>query len=294
LRQILKDFFILKECKIGEQSSNIYLLNTNSEDGIILIDTGIGFNFKKEVKMIGLNPKNIKHCLITHGHADHVDGCKDLIKLNPRMRFYIHIKDDEVTELIINKDQTINFKLTDLFREKITNLKLGPYTFKSIHIPGHTPGGMAFLSTINKHDVLFVGDICGGCIQSIGGNYEDFKRSLHKLLEIKADILCDGHMNVIQPSDKVSNYIEGCLKINDYIHIGFDLDPKNSTNWYNLALVSYQLKIYDNAYDACNYTLKLNAENVKAKDLLKKIQKHNPPKYEAIERNLKNIYGENL
>jgi len=44
LRQILKKFFILKECKIGEPSSIVYLLDTNSEDGLILIDTGIGFN----------------------------------------------------------------------------------------------------------------------------------------------------------------------------------------------------------------------------------------------------------
>ena len=277
MRRILKNLFILKECKIGEPSSTIYLLNTNSDDGLILIDTGFGFNFEKEIKKMGLNPKNIKHCLITHSHFDHLDGCKDLIKFNPTMRFYIHVKDAEAAELFINKDQNIDFKVTDTFREKKSTLKLGSYDIKCIHIPGHTPGGMSFLSTIDKHEVLFVGDICGGGIQSIGGNYEDFKRSLQELLEIKADILCDGHMNVIQPSEEVSNYIEGCLKINDYLHVGFDLDPKDSTNWYNLALVSYQLKIYDNAYDACNYALKFDAENAKAKDLLKEIQKHDPP-----------------
>ncbi len=138
------------------------------------------------------------------------------------------------------------------------------------------------------------GRINVGGLQSVGGDYKDFKRSLQELLEIKADVLCDGHMNVIQPSEEVSNYIEGCLKINDYLHIGFDLDPKDSTNWYNLALVSYQLKIYDTAYDACNQALKLDAENAKARDLLKKIQKLNLPKYEVIEGLLKSIYGENF
>jgi len=293
LRQILKNLFILKECQIGEQSSTIYLLNTNSQDGLILIDTGLGFNFKKEIKKIGLDPKNIKHCLLTHSHFDHVDGCKDLIKLNPKIRFYIHIKDADATELIINKDQNINFKVTDIFKEKISTLKLGSYDIKCIHIPGHTPGSMAFLSTIEKRNVLFTGDICGGGIESLGGNYEDFKRSLQELLEIKADILCEGHMNIIQPSEEISKYIEGFLKINDYLHIGFDLNPKDSKNWYNFALISYQLKIYDSAYNACNYAIKLDTENTKAKNLLKKIKKHNPPKYELIEENIKNIYGDN-
>ncbi len=291
MRQILKNFFILKECKIGEPSSTVYLIDTNSDDGLILIDTGLGLNFKEELSKIGLNPKNIKHCLITHGHFDHVDGCKDLIKLNSSMRFYVHINDAKATELVVTKDQNMNFKITDTFREKISNLTLGSYKIKCIHIPGHTPGGMAYLSTIDKNCVLFVGDICGGGIQSIGGDYKDFKKSLQELLEIKTDVLCEGHMNVVQPSEEVSNYIEGCLKINDYLHIGFDVDPKDSANWYNLALVSCQLKIYDTALDACSYALKLDAENSVAKDLLKEIQKQNPPKYEAIEKLIKNIYG---
>ena len=294
MKLILKNLFILKECKIGEPTSTIYLLNTDSEDGLVLIDAGFNFNFKEEMKKIGFNPKNIKHCLITHGHYDHVDGCKDLVIINPKMRFYAHKEDSDTTESIVNKDQNLNFTITDTFKEKISNLKLGKYYIKCIHIPGHSPGGMAYLSTIEQNDVLFVGDICGSGIQSTGGNYDEFKRSLQELLEIKADILCDGHMNVIQPSEEVSKYIEGCLKINDYIHIGCDLDPKDSNNWYNLALVSYQLKIYDNAYGACNYALKLDEENSKTKDLLKKIKEHNPPKIDDVEKILKNIYGEYL
>jgi len=280
---------------IGEPSSTIFLLNTKSVDGLILIDTGIGFDFKKELAKIGLNPKNVKHCLITHGHYDHIDGCKELIKLNPKMRFYAHNKDSEMIESYINKDYDLNFKITDIFTDKINSLKLGPYSIKGYHIPGHTPGGLAFLISINKHNVLFSGDICGGAIESVGGNYKKFKKSLQELSSLKADILCDGHMNVIRPSEEVSKYIEGCMKLNEFFHVGFDMDPKNPINWYNLALVSYQMKIYDTAYDACNYVLKLDAENNKAKALLNKIQKQDPHKYEPIlEKYLKEIYGEDF
>ncbi|MFX1476639.1 MAG: MBL fold metallo-hydrolase [Promethearchaeota archaeon] len=278
MRQILKNLFILKECKIGEQTSNIYLLDTDSEEGLVLIDTGLNFKFKKEMKKIGLNPKNIKHCLITHGHYDHVDGCRDLLRINPKMRFYVHKEDSKTTELIINDNKNLYFTVTDRFKEKISNLKLGNYNIKCIHIPGHSPGGMAYISKIENKDVLFAGDICGGGIQSTGGNYDAFKRSLQELFKLKADILCDGHMKVISPSENVSRYIEGCLKINEYLHIGLDLDPKDSTNWYNLALVFHQLKIYDNAYKACLYALRLDLNNPNARVLMKKILNHKLPK----------------
>ena len=277
MKQIRNNLFILKECKIGELTSSIYLLNTESEDGLILIDTGFNFEFEREMKQIGINPRNIKHCLITHGHYDHVDGCKALFKINTKIRFYAHQEDSETTELIVNNDKNLNFTVTDRFKEKISNLKLGKYSISCIHIPGHSPGGMAYFSKIENKDVLFAGDICGGAVKN-GGDYEAFKKSLQELLELKADILCDGHMNIIQPSEEVSKYIEGCLEINEYLHIGIDIDPNDSTNWYNLALVSYQLKIYDNAYKACLYTLHLDENNLKAKQLRKRILKHTPSK----------------
>jgi len=101
LRQSLKDLYILKECKIGEPTSNIYLLNTCSEDGLVLVDTGLNFNFKNAMSRFGCNPNEIKHCLLTHGHFDHVDGCKELIDINPNIRFYTHINDAENTESIM-------------------------------------------------------------------------------------------------------------------------------------------------------------------------------------------------
>jgi tetratricopeptide (TPR) repeat protein len=152
---------------------------------------------------------------------------------------------------------------------------------------------MAFLTEIDNNSVLFAGDLCGGGVNSFGGDHDTFKRSLQQLLEKKIDILCEGHMNVIEPSQKVSEYIEGCLKINDYLHIGLDKDPKNTNNWYNFALTCYRLKIYDNAYEACKYILNLNPEHTKARELREEIRSKYSFKYEhSIEQSLKKIYGE--
>ena len=37
---------------------------------------------------------------------------------------------------------------------------------------------------------------------------------MQKLLDLKADILCEGHFGVFQPADKVYNYIKGYMDSN--------------------------------------------------------------------------------
>ncbi len=291
MKQIIKDLILLKECKIGEPTSSIYGVNTNSEDGWILIDAGLNFDFNTELKKINLNPKNITYCLLTHGHLDHVDGCRELIEINPKIHFYLHKGDLVLAESYLKENCENSKKIfnnTDTFIQEITDLQLGKYFFKCIHTPGHTPGGMVYLTRIENHKVLFAGDICGGGMKINGGDHAIFKKSLRNLLNLNADILCDGHMNVIQPAKEVFMYIEGCLKINECLHVGFEVDSNNIENWLELASISFQMKIYDTAWGACHYALKLNPEHSKAKKVWKQIQAQNPPKYEFVERYLKN------
>lgn len=284
MRQILRNIYLLKECKLAEPTSAIYLLNTESDDGLILIDTGLGFDFKKDMKKTRFKASDIKHCLLTHGHLDHVDGCKELMKINPNILFYCHENDKEAIESLVNKNTDLHFTISEVFKKKSTDLTLGPFEFKCLHVPGHSPGGMVYVLKIENQLVLFSGDICGGGIKSHSGNHEAFKNSLKQLLNLKADVLCEGHMNVIQPSEEVSKFIEGCQKINEYVHVGFDLDHKDAINWYNLAFVSFQLKLYDNAYGACKYSLKLDPENIEAKRLMEKMEKLNLPRFESMEK----------
>jgi len=44
---------------------------------------------------------------------------------------------------------------------------------------------------------------------SFGSNLQDYQKSMQKLLDLKADILCEGHFGVFQPADKVYSYIKG-------------------------------------------------------------------------------------
>ena len=58
--------------------------------------------------------------------------------------------------------------------------------------------------------VLFGQDVHGPYFLP-GSNIADARVSLLKLIDIEADILCEGHFGVYQPASEVRLYIEGYL-----------------------------------------------------------------------------------
>ena len=172
------------------------------------------------------------------------------------------------------------------------SFKIGKYDFQCVHIPGHTPGSMAILLATNNLKILFGGDICGTPLEKMGGNLENYKKSMQKLLEINADILCEGHMGVIKKKRNVSHYIRGCIEMSEYVHTVLEVDPNNTQIWYDLCLKQYELKIYDSALDSCKYLLEIDPNNIKAKKLLKKIKKHKPQEYEFVKNYINEYFGD--
>ncbi len=39
-------------------------------------------------------------------------------------------------------------------------------------------------------------------------NFEDYQKSLRKLLDLNADILCEGHFGIFHPASEVQRYIK--------------------------------------------------------------------------------------
>ena len=56
--------------------------------------------------------------------------------------------------------------------------------------------------------VLFGQDLHGPFNDSFLSNLKDYQLSMQKLLDLDADILCEGHLGIFQPADKVKRYIE--------------------------------------------------------------------------------------
>jgi glyoxylase-like metal-dependent hydrolase (beta-lactamase superfamily II) len=62
------------------------------------------------------------------------------------------------------------------------------------------------------YKVLFGQDIHGPFYASFGSDLDAWGKSMHKLLDLEADILCEGHFGIIRPASEVRDYIEDYLR----------------------------------------------------------------------------------
>lgn len=205
---------------VGDSGCSVFLVDTQSDDGLVLIDCGMSLSLIKNISKIGRNPMDIKHCIITHFHIDHIGACSDLKKFNKNVRFYAHELDATAIEEEGHDHKTAALwygvsytpvKLEKRFKGDIEILKFGQYEFQCIHTPGHTPGSIVVLIEINSTKILFGQDLHGPIIPGVS-NVKDYQNSLQKIFNLKADILCEGHFGIFQPAEKVERYIRGYME----------------------------------------------------------------------------------
>jgi len=208
---------------VGDSGCSVFLVDTKSDDGLVLIDCGMSLGLIKKISKLGLNPMDIKHCILTHCHIDHTKTCNDLNNFNRQVKFYAHNLDADAIEEKGHDSKTasswygVNYKPVKLekrFKEEIEILHFGSYDFQCIHTPGHTPGSISVLVEIDDKKILFGQDIHGPFMISFGSNLDDYQKSMQKLLDLNADILCEGHFGVFQPAEKVRSYIKGYMEQN--------------------------------------------------------------------------------
>jgi glyoxylase-like metal-dependent hydrolase (beta-lactamase superfamily II) len=132
---------------------NAYALR--SQQGVIMIDSGIGLNILKELQKLDIDPKDISAVFLTHSDYDHADGAIFL----PNAQVYL----SEAEKAMIN-GTTPRFgssKFNQFKLEKYTTFspdsefKLHGIQIKTIPTPGHTVGHTAYLVNDNY---LFTGD----------------------------------------------------------------------------------------------------------------------------------------
>ena len=179
--------------------SNCYLVNDN-----ILVDTGAGQNkdylFSK-IRENGINPEDIELVVNTHCHFDHIGGNYFF----PNAKIAVH-KLDAIS--MKNKDTLgtggsaflINENNSRVDMELVGGDKIAD--FEVIHTPGHTAGGICLWDGENliTGDTIFAGGGVGR--MDIGGNYEDMKNSVEKLLELDVKNIYPGHGPCVENNGK--------------------------------------------------------------------------------------------
>ena len=213
--EIVKDVFIVGGPDITDgRDGCVYLINLGE---LILIDTGAGWSVENiigNIKRLGFDPKNLAKILLTHCHIDHIGGMPE-IKKRFGAKIYIHRLDAPALEngdpvLTAAKWYQTSFPPTPVdvkLNSPEETLMIGGQKIICLHAPGHTPGSICIYLDKDGKRILFGQDLHGPLLEEFGSNIEDYGRSTKKLLDLNADILCEGHFGIYKTKKDVKNYI---------------------------------------------------------------------------------------
>jgi glyoxylase-like metal-dependent hydrolase (beta-lactamase superfamily II) len=90
-------------------------------------------------------------------------------------------------------------------------IHLGQRGITAIHTPGHTPGSVVYLMESDGQRVLFGQDVHGPLHDDFLSDADAYHKSLNRLLELDADILCEGHFGVYRGKERVRDFIRSFL-----------------------------------------------------------------------------------
>ena len=197
------------------EDAAIYLLTTGAEAA--LIDAGCGQAtdlLLANIEAAGVAADRIRWLLLTHCHFDHTGGAEEVRRrlgcisvAHELDAGFIETGDAEVSAASWYDSRLTPCPIDRKLRGPRERLLLGESTIEAIHIPGHSPGSVAFLFESEGRRILFGQDVHGPLALSLRSNAADYQRSLQTLLALEADILCEGHYGVFRGQHEVAAFI---------------------------------------------------------------------------------------
>jgi glyoxylase-like metal-dependent hydrolase (beta-lactamase superfamily II) len=170
---------IIKQVKSGYMNNFSYIVGCEKTRLAIAIDPGA--QAERILCVAEKEYLQIKRIVNTHGHGDHTAGNAPLQTLTG-------------AKIIIHKLDADRCPQADILLNGETTLQVGDITFKVIHTPGHTPGGICLYAQGNLFtgDTLFVGD--SGRTDLPGGHRPTLGKSIRRLMKLPDNtVIWPGH-----------------------------------------------------------------------------------------------------
>ena len=178
---------------MGVMGANCYLYACMETKKAVLIDPGA--DGKKIHQWVLEKDLEIEYILLTHGHVDHIGAVDELRALLGKVLVGIHAADAEMLtdgrkNLSSYFGSEVVTQRADLILQDGQELRVGNQRLSVISTPGHTLGGVCFLSSegLFSGDTLFAGSI--GRTDFPGGSMEQLLKGVkEKLLILPEDTL---------------------------------------------------------------------------------------------------------
>lgn len=172
---------------MGALGANCYLYACMESKKAAIIDPGA--DGKKIYRWVLEKGLKVDYILLTHGHVDHIGAVDELRELLGKVSVGIHAGDagmltDGMRNLSNYFGPGLALKKADFLLQDGQELAIGKQTLKVISTPGHSPGGVCFLSSegLFSGDTLFAGSI--GRTDFPGGSLEQLLDGVKKKLLI--------------------------------------------------------------------------------------------------------------
>jgi glyoxylase-like metal-dependent hydrolase (beta-lactamase superfamily II) len=186
----------VKKIISGSLEENCYAVYDSESLQTVIIDPGEdGEKVIFEIEKDKLKPELLVN---THGHYDHVLS-DDQIRFEFKIPLAMHKYEAQIlTGAYGNGSRSIGFAVNvrepEILLEDNQEVKLSFTTFKVMHTPGHTKGGICLLfdGFLIVGDTLFAGTI--GRTDFDGGSYEEMLKSLSKIKRLEPSlVIYPGH-----------------------------------------------------------------------------------------------------
>jgi glyoxylase-like metal-dependent hydrolase (beta-lactamase superfamily II) len=201
------------------EDAAVYLINVEGRAAIV--DAGCGHATEmllNNIRNCDVADESIDYLLITHCHFDHTGGAAGL-KQHFGLKIVAHEKDavfleagnQKVTGALwygaVLEPFTVDVKLTQ--SEEI--IQLGSRSVSALHVPGHSPGSVVYLMESDGRKVLFAQDVHGPIHPDLLSDPAEYQFSLKRMVDLDADILCEGHFGIFRGKEQVREFIRSFI-----------------------------------------------------------------------------------
>ena len=183
---------------------NMYILWDETTRDAVVVDPGMMRDAEREMvtNFIEGQQLNVKHILLTHLHLDHVTGARWLADktgaevcgspLDAPLGLELKRQVEEFHLKVECEPLTLDRELNDG-----DTIPLGDETIQVLHLPGHSPGGLAFYlpqsALLISGDTIFNGSV--GRTDLMGGDMAQLINSIReKILPLPDEtVIASGH-----------------------------------------------------------------------------------------------------
>ena len=169
---------------LGPLDNNTYVLACTVTREAAVVDAG--FEPEAVIEVVRRQGLEVRLLLNTHAHYDHVAGMRE-VQEAVGGDYWLHPADRPLLDRLSEQGAAFGFppaRAPETVRDLADGqrIPIGGESVEVLHTPGHSPGGVCFLSgdSLWAGDTLFAGSI--GRTDLPGGSFAQLERSIHTRL----------------------------------------------------------------------------------------------------------------